>query len=159
MFWSNAVTNTLGDIPKLDFSLIFHIKNMQSLNLSYSNFLQVISDQNLEVFCAKLKEANHLKYLGLASVMKEYVNVRKYKALLENIPECQSLNISYNVLLSAPIVDNVFFKVVKLKMTFANESNLIQFKYPSQSQEIDSRFLEIARCLVKDPLSLSVKSI
>jgi hypothetical protein len=64
--------------------------------------------------------------------MKEYVNVRKYKALLDSIPECQTLNISYNVLFPAPIVDTVFYKVTNLKMTFASESNLIQFKYSSQ---------------------------
>jgi hypothetical protein len=59
-----------------------------------------------------------LKYLGLAGIMTEYINVRKYRALLDNLPECDKVNISYNVILPGPIIDNVFFKVENLKMTF-----------------------------------------
>ena len=50
--------------------------------------------------------------------MTEYINVRKYRALRDNLPECDKVNISYNVILPGPIIDNVFFKVEKLKMTF-----------------------------------------
>lgn len=75
-FASNSMSEKFGDIPKLDFSLIFNIVNIKSLNLSYSNFIQVISDLNLTTFCSKFKE---LSYLGLAGIQTDYTNLRKYR--------------------------------------------------------------------------------
>ena len=104
-FWSNSVTQTMGDVPKLDFSLIFNLTNMNSLNFSYSNVLQIISDTHLQSFCQRLKELKNFKYLGLAGVISEYINVRKYRLLLENLPVCEKLNISFNIVLPSPIIE------------------------------------------------------
>ena len=73
----------------------------------------------------------HFKYLGLAGVMTEFVNVRKYRALLESLPECDRVNISYNIVLPSPIVDVVFFKIENVKMTYSQCNQVLRFKHDS----------------------------
>jgi hypothetical protein len=68
-FRSNCVSaHYLGDMPKLDLSLIFSLTNLSRLTLSHSNFLQVITDSNLEKFCSALRDHHPLEYLGFAYI-------------------------------------------------------------------------------------------
>jgi hypothetical protein len=144
-FESNSINEKFNDVPKLDFALLFNIPNISSINLSYSNFIQAISDDNLKVLSERLRglPPQQLKYLGLAGVMPDYVNIRKYRLLLESMPQVEKLNISYNIILPKPITESVLFQVKDLKMTSVTCQSL-QINVLSKSHEIDHQFLEIA---------------
>lgn len=77
-FVSNSYDKNSKEIVKLDFSMIFDLPNLSSLNLSYTNFFEVISEINLKLFCDKLKTFTNLLYLGLASTQQQFTNSRKY---------------------------------------------------------------------------------
>ncbi|TNV86452.1 hypothetical protein FGO68_gene11536 [Halteria grandinella] len=158
IFKSNSVSEKLGDFPKLDFSLIFNLPNLQAFNFSYSNFLKVITDENLAKFCDKLKESQFSKYIGFAEVQTDYINIRKYQMLLNHIPDCQKANFSYNILLPKSLIDSVLLKVENLKLTFRNCQSL-QVNIETKAQEIDTKFLEVASFIVNNPHLIKVQKI
>ena len=59
-----------------------------------------------------------MKYIGLANTQTTYSNIRKYRLVLESIPSCNKVNISYNIVLPKPIIDVVMYQVEKIKMTY-----------------------------------------
>ena len=139
-FMTSAQTDGAnGTIQQFNLSHIFLAPKLSSINLSGSNVLVVITDEEVSAFCEKLKAKEEaLKFFGIAGVCKGIINCRKYNRMLQAIGEgykgharlrVEKLDISYNILLGRTLTQYVlpFVKTLKMKMNHC-EDILMKFK-------------------------------
>jgi hypothetical protein len=81
-FRSNNYSEYKNEITNLNFSFILTLPLLMKLTLSYSNFIEVITDEEMAAFCEKLKSLESFEYLGFARICKTITNSRKYDKLL-----------------------------------------------------------------------------
>ena len=46
----------------------------------------MIKMEDLEKFCDAMKSKDNFEYLGLAAVIRDYRNIRKYEKILSSLP-------------------------------------------------------------------------
>ena len=85
-FRSNKLLEKTLEMRDFLLETIAKLPSLRKLNLSYSNFLEMIKMEDLEKFCDAMKSKDNFEYLGLAAVIRDYRNIRKYEKILSSLP-------------------------------------------------------------------------
>ena len=170
-----------GEVSGVNLSFVFLAPNLQLLSLKQSNFLEVLTDEEIAAFCEKLKMVE-LHTLNLEEVCPTMHNCRKYDRILEaigggfrgdNRRRVSVLDLSFNILLGRTISTSVVPFVGELKLCQHSCNNILikskvkqeaalpNFQVNLQLEDkervsIDPDFLEIVDQLAKQPGQLQI---
>lgn len=125
----------------MNFSFLFLAPHLDRIKFSYSNILEVITDNEVAALCCKITERD-LKYFGIAGVCPGVANCRKYARILEsigngfkgdNFMRVEKIDVSYNLFQGYTLTKFVlpYVKFAKMKARNCFNSFLVRVSRPN----------------------------